>query len=258
MRKTKKLTLALSVMFLVTALAACGPQVADPTPAPGTSPGIDLLTPAPGATATPVFGPASTPNPAATATSTFMTPAPSATPTATAQASAETGSMSPETEKSYASVVKKADIVLMGKFTKTLREDNSTRDPSDVKKPSTKYMSGVKVYLFRVDTVLKGSVKLKEVEIALDYSEQNLLDKKPATINPNYMEPNFDDTVILPLFYDPDLKWYINDQGIEPQRFVVRDDQVVFQSVHVDTKSVWDTVKPISLAEFKTVCKNNK
>lgn len=251
MNQRKRLSL-IAMLLVVSVLAACGPTVANPTPAPTSSvDSLSIITPAPVASATPAgLSPIAT----ATATTASATTAP-ATPTTPTDK--EHGSLTPEVQKTYEAVVKDPDmVVLMGKFVKYLRDDNALRDPKDISKPNTSYLVGVKVYLFRIESVLKGgSVKQKEVEVALEYCEQNLKSKSPSVPNTNFMEPNFEDTVILPLFFDPDLKWYTNDQGIEPQRFVLKsDDMVEFQSLNADTKETWKSIKPITLKEFKAVC----
>ncbi len=250
--KRRLICLALAALMAL-ALTACSPEAPKVTPAPtGAAVGTPVV-PAnatPGASLTPGIATPS-PAPSALPTPAALTPGASTTPLTTPVSAGgpidNAGDM-----KSYLDVIKNCDIVIMGQFIKFVRDDHAVRDIKDITKPNSNYHDNVKVYLFRVEAVYKGKVSQKEVYVALNYSDQNMKTMKEPKLNANFMEPNFDDTVILPLFYDNDLKWYINDQGVEPQRFVVdKDNKLVAKSNDKKVADAWAKISPVTVDGFK-------
>ena len=147
------------------------------------------------------------------------------------------------------------DVILVGKFVKELREDNASRATNDLSKPDPNFWNGVKVYDFTIETVFKGKVSTKQIEVALEYYDQNIVKKLEKVYNQRFVEPELNVTYVIGLAYDKDLKWYVNDTGVEPQRFRVVDNGLVFESKHAPAVSVWEKVTPITLDAFKKLVK---
>ena len=123
-----------------------------------------------------------------------------------------------ETAIGIEQMVKKADYIVVGRYTEFVSAYNMYRDANDPSKPDPNNYAGGEIYSFALEQALKGEPGTKEIPVLMRafrrnrYVESDMvtdrtgLITKPATYkiehtfdvkNPYYFKPNMNDTYIL-------------------------------------------------------------
>lgn len=114
-------------------------------------------------------------------------------------------------------VINEAEIIVIGKYAQYDSSWNMARNPDDItNEDPNMYVEG-KLYRFTVDKYLKGN---GSSSILVNKKFKN----KDGQIDERYVEPIFDETVVLFLKYEKDFKNYYG--AIQPFEFKLNDNQL--------------------------------
>ncbi len=121
--------------------------------------------------------------------------------------------------KNLKSMVSQSEVIIVGSYQKYEYSFNGSRNVKDPSKESNRNYSEVRVYSFKVDTVLKGKISNKMIDVGMHYqsSENQLLDKNGKKMklefkDPLYIEPTFNRKQVLFLRYLSQCKPYANGE----------------------------------------------